>query len=212
MKRVAILCCGPSLGNVDLSRIDCPTIGVNMSYLAMQATYHVFTAAALVYGHRNELYKLTPDVKRRFCPVASTHCEVPRQVAAWSYTSISARRGFPEMPVPYDLMRDGWVTCGGAPTALQTAVGLGFKEVVFCGLDLRIVKQIHFYSEKETARLGNLSSVSQRRIGFAVQLDCLMHLQPWLDKLGVEVFNTGAADIFQKCKFDWAFQGGGSAL
>lgn len=204
-ERVAILCCGPSLGNVDLKRIDCPTIGVNMSYLAMQSFYHVFTAAALVYGHKNQLHTLTPDTKRRFVPVASSHCEVPRQIAAWSYTAISARRSFPDMPVPYDLMQDGWVTCGGAPTALQVAVGLGYKEVIFCGLDLRIINKIHFYPDREFAGLNNLSTVSQRRIGYAVQLDCLMRLQPWVEKLGVQVFNTGAAQVFDNCKFDWAF-------
>jgi len=42
-KRVAILCNGPSLGDHDLNKIDCETIGLNRSWELIRSTHHLMT-------------------------------------------------------------------------------------------------------------------------------------------------------------------------
>ena len=42
-ERIAILCNGPSLDYYDLAALDCPTIGLNASWMVHDATYHCAT-------------------------------------------------------------------------------------------------------------------------------------------------------------------------
>ena len=189
--RCVILCNGPSLSGLALRKIDCTTIGINLSYHARQADIHVFTHGNLIKTEGSKLAEATPEVRYRFSaatdpPSPIPGCFTPKKIQPQNVMSYREEEVVAELPGDYDVYRDGWIFCGGGPCALQIAVHFKFDEIVFCGLDLHTV--------------GGHSN-----LGAKIQIDFFRQFLPQLASRGIVVYNTSmdsAEDVFEKRPFN----------
>lgn len=179
-KTCAIICGGPSLAKEDLSLIDVDKIGINLSFVAVQSEYQVFTAKDLFDSHGETLHRLTPEAIR-FGTYYAKGCFRPD----W--------KGWFELPDDYSIYAEshGWMVYGGAPCALQVAISFGYNEVIFCGLDLYADSTIHFYP-KEFDSMVDVGHVdlNWRNTSYLKQIEFFLRLQSTLNKRGIKVYNT----------------------
>ena len=197
MRRCAIICSGPSLKDHDLSRIDCATLGTNLSYLTHQSDVYVFTHLELMQRYGERLVDETPDALWRFCAeVEIPGCFTPEKIA--KHSVIGGR--IPRLPDDYSIFKHGWIFCGSAPCALQVAVSFKFDEIIFCGLDLHADGGRHSYPPEAFAYPTGVTYA-----GFLMQADFFRQFKPQLDRRGIKVYNVSlgsAEDTFEKRPFD----------
>lgn len=96
-----------------------------------------------------------------------------------------------------DLAHRGWVMCCVVPAAIQVAYYLGFREMVFCGLDLHFNDGLHWY-EGGKSRIAYMNH----------QINWLRLAGPTLKALGVRLINTSmhsAENTCQKMPFKEVF-------
>ncbi len=211
-KRCAILCSGPSLKDHDLSRIDCTTIGTNLSYLTHQADVQVFTHWRLTESLGDQLVRDTPQAMTRFCAITELDgCYTPTVI--WKHNTVTWKAGekIPHLPQDYDIHRDGWIFCGGAPCALQVAISMKYSEIIFIGLDLNVERGLHSYPDevfaytaRETLHTG-YDEGRRTTAGYIIQIDFLQQFKPQLDDRGIKVINTSlrsTEQVFEKRPFD----------
>ena len=189
--RCAILMDGPSLPSVEqLARIRCPVICGNKSFERRAPDIYVMVDPQLSLKIGNNVSMLVPSAK-----LIMTCYALPNTIAPltnyWMHTK-DANFHFAE-----DIAYQGWVLCCVMPCAVQVAVYLGFREIVFCGLDLHFLDGKHFYpGGKSTTRYMN------------VQVEWLAKAKPTLDRLGVKLISTtmkSAERVSEKIPFDKMF-------
>ena len=205
MTRCAIICTGPSASGVDFSKIDCPKIGVNWSFLGTPCYIHVISNNVLIKKHGHELVDLTPDTVHRISAREVEGYFVPTQVLRYcNWTEYRAKPYIPQIPLNYDLMRDGWVFAGGGPCALQVAVAFNYDDIVFVGLDLDTGKNCHFYEPDERLGRSVYSGFSRTQLGKAwvIQASYFRQVSQSLLARGIRIRNTGLSDIFQQAVFE----------
>lgn len=195
-KTCAIICGGPSLAHENLSLIDIPKIGINLSFVAVQSEYQVFTAKDLFDSHGETLHRLTPN-SIRFGTYPAKGCFRPD----W--------KGWFRLPEDYNIYREshGWMVYGGAPCALQVAISFGYTEVIFCGLDLFVTpgRLIHFYP-KEFDSMIDVEHISHswRNQSYLKQIEFFLWMQPTLEKKRIKVYNTSMKSyehLYEKVPF-----------
>jgi len=212
-KRCVILCSGPSVNKLDLTKIDCDVIGTNSSFLAMQADIHVFTAAKLVYGLGAKLAeKHTPDAKQRFCTVELIGCFTPKRLARYHGKEYYKMYLIPRLPSNYNIFEHGWIASGASACALEIAVSYGYKEVIFCGLDLNINLGDHFYPDTALSNTTDINpvmdSTGKNKMAFKYQIEFFRQFEIELIDRGIKVYNTSMQSnetIFEKREFDSLF-------
>ncbi|MCP4201798.1 MAG: hypothetical protein GY769_07690 [bacterium] len=207
-RRCVILCGGPSVGDHDLTRIDCDVIGTNLSYLALVGRFHVFTYGKLMKLRGREIVEKTALSETRFSAVRLEGCFRPAMLAKYCRTEWRREERLPRLPDDYDVFRDGWIIAGGGPCALQVAVSCGYEEVVFVGLDLNVRGGFHFYPEEEmgAARSGqHYVEKKPKKQAFRVQEDFFAQFLPELERRGIKAWNTSlrsSEQTFEKREFD----------
>ncbi len=200
--RCAILCSGPSVTKCDLSLIDVPVIGINLSYHARMSDIHIFTDGHLIKMKRAEIAKATTAVPIRFNAAVRRPmegCFTPKKIQHLNNQTYKLKTVLAVLPDPYNIKRDGWIFAGGAPCALQVAVSMKYSEIIFIGLDLHLTTGHHFYKK-------DISDHARRRAtaGAEVQIDFFQQFKPQLDQRGIKVINTAlgsALNIFEKRSF-----------
>lgn len=131
MKRVAILCNGPSLADHDLRRIDCETIGLNRSWELIPSTYHFMSDRAQIDMYRKARGEVD-QIKGLWIPEdLRVVANVPDSVSAYKIRDASYPR-FSFAPGELGVYLCSTVTW----VALQFAVYWGYTIIYFVGLDL----------------------------------------------------------------------------
>lgn len=203
-KTCAIISGGPSLANEDLSRINVPKIGINLSFVATTSQYHVFTAKDLFDSHGEMLHRLTPNALR-FGTWYAKGVFRPDQKGFYSMSNVpglNLSHVTITLPEDYNIYEigHGWMLAGGSPCALQVAVSFGFNEIIFCGLDLGIGKdsKIHFYPEAfdNMVDIGDVT-LAWREQSYLKQLDFLQKFQPELERRKIKLYNTSLNSLEQ---------------
>jgi len=190
-QRCVILANGPSLPSTyDLARIDCPVIGINRSYQRHQSDIHIVVDKLHVRNYGDQLRDLLPNVlilTRYNAP----GCLTPHRLNydEWEGSLLP------------DIADEGWIALGSGMVALQVAAWLGFKEIIFAGLDLRHPME-HFYNEPQWM-LDHMKTYGAESL--ERQREYLSDVQPELDERGIIVINTvmdAGEDILRKVEFD----------
>lgn len=129
--RVAILCGGLSAATQPLDRITCPILGVNASWhrIEFPRTFaHLLSSWQYADGARRRFEGRWPDLPV-FQKTWGGHAGLwPR--------AIPLRKRDGEV-FRFDLQNGIW-TCAAPIVALQLLIFLGFTELVFIGLDLKV--------------------------------------------------------------------------
>jgi hypothetical protein len=200
----AIICSGTSVEPHKLAKINVPTIGINWSYLAIQSEVHVFTNQTLIKKYKTRIAEITPKSLDRFSNLPVADAFTPKTMLKLVTSTDRPDIEIPGIPDDYDIYKHGWVFAGGAPCALQVAVSLGYKTIVFVGLDLWTGKNMHFYEPDTLLKISEFSGYSRNSLdaAWAVQAKYLNHIKPDLKKRGISVMNTGLSDIFEPIEFD----------
>lgn len=211
LSQCAIICCGTSVRDCDLSRITCPTIGVNWSFWGMKSPIHVLTNGALIQNHGKQITSLLPHAREIISGLSADWAFVPKVIHKHANPRICLGTKVPKLPDDYSVYRDGWVFAGGGPCALQVAVSYGYKRVIFVGLDLYTDKDHHFYSNesKTGTELSECSGYSRQMLdgAWAAQLDYFKQtiaFGEWEGR-GIEVLNVGRYDGFRRVRFEEVF-------
>ena len=205
MSRCAIICTGPSVSKNDLSRITDPKIGVNWSFLGTQSYVHVISNHVLIKKHGHELLDLTPETVFRYSAKEVDGYLVPKHSLRYcNWKEYLARPQIPQIPLGYDVMRDGWVFAGGGPCALQVAVAFNYDDIVFVGLDLDTGKNCHFYEPDERLGLSVYSGFSRTQLekAWVIQASYFRQVTQSLLARGIRIRNTGLSDIFEQAVFE----------
>ena len=129
-KPVAILANGPSLARYDFGRVVMDTIGMNASFLAHWATWHIAV--------ERDQWDQFPGVYRELHRQGTLFAIGAWPVGIHIRPLPQALRG--EVPFSFDLNRgvvEGLHPIGSvAYAALQLAVWMGYERIYFLGLDL----------------------------------------------------------------------------
>ncbi len=120
----AILCNGPTLSDHCLTKIDCVTVGLNMSWVLHDASYHVATDSRQFYKMR----KAGRWPLRLF-----TGTNGPQSVTSSHVTPITILEGD---AWSWDLEKGAYLRGTVTYLALQLAAYMGFKTINMIGLDL----------------------------------------------------------------------------
>jgi len=192
--RCVILANGPSLPSAtDLARIDCPVVGVNRSFLRRTSDVHVVVDKLHVGSYGHLLRDLMPDALR-FTRYAARDCWTPMRL------HYGVMKGLGRALLP-DIADEGWITVGAGMAALQIAAWLGFKEIIFCGLDLRHDGQ-HFYDEPPWM----VDHLAEHHLAVLErQREYLQLVRSELDQQGIKVINTvmdAGEYVLTKIRFD----------
>ncbi len=181
-ERCAILCNGPSLTDHDLARIDCPTIGLNSSWRAYRATYHIMGDAAQFRwyreAHDGDISSLDPlfttDV------IYGSGDPPPPHACVVHAVPLYREQGRAQARWSWDLTECVYPSRTVTMFGLQLAVWMGFRKIAMLGLDLcDRDKHGHFYD-------------SGRRFPAAAlmkQLETLGYAAGVLQDAGVRVVN-----------------------
>ncbi len=129
--RVAILCGGLSAGTQPLERITCPILGVNASWNRIEYPR--------TFAHLLSSWQYADDIRRthehRWPDLPIFQKTWGGHAGLWP-RSIPLRKRDGEV-FRFDLELGIW-TCAAPIVALQLLVYLGFNELVFVGLDLKL--------------------------------------------------------------------------
>ncbi len=191
-QRCAMLMDGPSLPDAEaLKRIDCTVIGTNRSYKRCSPDIYVIVDPRLTREIGSVLPELTPNAVLRMSAYGASGVIVPKTVR---WMGKARENGY---HFSTDIANDGWVLCCVMPCAVQLATYLGFKEIVFCGLDLHFKDGMHFYP-------GGTSHISYME----AQYQWLYLVRETLDEMGVRCINTSmnsAVRCFKLVRFNEVF-------
>lgn len=184
-KRVFILASGPSLAKLDLSRLARRmVIGLNRSCLVYPEThYHVTMDQRLFDLHGEDLHK--------------TRCLITLEDRPWGMPlHLLGAEGF-----SWDLEEGVYSGYTVSYFALQVAVYLGFKEVVYLGLDLKNEgRQTHFFG-------SDFHSLNHDNTEYPRMHRMLEYGASLLRTKGVTIFNCSpVSDLagFEKISYDYA--------
>jgi hypothetical protein len=197
MKTCAIICSGLSLREYDLGKIKVPIIGLNWGFKMVDANIHIWTGATLIKMEGANFAKLTPKAEKRFCSLPINDAFTPKITD--KVNGINDAKHY-EIPLNYDIYKDGWVLAGGASCALQIAVSLGFNDITFLGLDL--VKSVDFHCFSNESKTGiivdELSGHSREQAVKAWELQTKYLKSVWqgLKARGIKVTNLGISRVF----------------
>ena len=193
-QRCVILANGPSLPSAhDLARIDCSVIGINRSFLRRSSDIHIVVDKMHVGSYGHLLRDLMPNTLV-FTRYAARGCLTPLRLHYQLMKNL-------DRPLLPDIVTDGWIIVGAGMAALQIAVWLGFKEIIFCGLDLRRDGE-HFYDEPPWM-VSHLSEFHATVL--EVQRDYLQLVRPELDRRNIKVISTtmdAGEHVLTKVRFD----------
>ncbi|MFQ5715837.1 MAG: hypothetical protein ACE5GQ_01910 [Nitrospinales bacterium] len=184
-KRLFILASGPSLSTLDLSPLKRRMVmGLNRSFLAYpDGRYHC------VMDHR--LFELFPSQLRQ------TRCLFTLENRPWGIPiKLLGAEKF-----SLDLEQGIYSGYTVSYLALQVAHYMGFKEIFFLGLDLKLDRgRTHFFGY-------DFRSSSHEKTEFPRMRKMLAHGAHILKKQGVCVYNCSLdadLDCFPKVSFDYA--------
>lgn len=184
-KRAFVLASGPSLADLDLAPLERRiVIGLNRSFLAFEQThYHC------VMDQR--LFDLYPQELQR-----SRYLFTVRDRPFGISIPLLGSRGF-----SFDLEQGIYSGYTIAHFALQLAVYMGFVEIFFLGLDLRLAgPRTHFFGYDHRSENHEMTEFPKMRA-------CLMEAAELLRPTGVLVYNcspTSTLDCFPKATYEWA--------
>lgn len=199
--RVAILCGGLSAAEQPLDRITCPILGVNASWNRIQFPR--------TFAHLLSSWQYADDVRRRF---EGRWPDLPVFQKTWGghaglwRGSIPLRKRDGEV-FRFDLDQGVW-TCAAPIVALQLLVYLGFTEIVFVGLDLKLPGNgyTHWWDEGKDTPANNewakKMHLIQRR-ALVVCRDALRGERPDVSVLNVSPIS--ACEAFPSTSFDQVF-------
>ena len=187
-------CClianGPSVNTLDLSKINCPTFGLNMAWKLGDWTYYCLADAQQVA----EYQKLRGPISE-LKPLFSTHAGPESALRIRGLLSPVKKFSF---DLTEGMYLNNTITC----SALQVAVWMGFKKIYIVGLDL---SGDHFSSgtkqQKECKCRETHFSNHRETFGYIAGLLTGM-------KSGIEIINLNPKSIcfaFPKMKFEDVF-------
>ncbi len=183
---------GPSLPSSEtLAKINCFVIGANLSFVRIQPDVYVLVDSDLIVKMGRNLRNLVPRAKLRLTSYPCDAAVTPKSTT-WSVSKAS------QWYFSTDIARDGWVLCCVMPCCVQVAAYLGFKEIIFCGLDLKIRDTKHFYPGGRTSNTF-----------LKIQSEWLRLAMPTIDALGIRLINTNrnaAEDVSEKIEFSKVFR------
>ena len=193
--RCVILCPGPSAGRVDLSRVDCAIIGVNRSFELFPGPY-----VGYVCVDWNGMEEWDGPLRRLWdngTAVFLRHDYRDGRTPDYGIPLSAGYQGAGEFET--DIERAIWIA-EAAPTALQVAGYLGFREILFIGLDLQKVAGRRYFDNHRRDSLADYSN--QRAV--------LQQMAPGLASAGYRIVNlsdTTAEGFFEQGRFRDFFPG-----
>lgn len=149
-------CCiignGPSVKTIDLSKINCPTFGLNQAWKLRDWTYYCLADSQQV----QEYQRLRGPIEE-LKPLFSTHAGPECAIRIRGLLS-------PVKKFSFDLTEGMYLNNTIACSAIQIAVWMGFKKMYFVGLDMSgdhfavateqqkrcTCREVHFANHRET--------------------------------------------------------------
>lgn len=175
---------GPSCPRRErLEQVRCKVIGTNRAYKrTRKLDIYVMVDPTLTKEIGKDLPKHVPGTELR---MTSYPCKGSVTPITTLWTDAMPEGHYMET----DLARRGWVMCCVVPAAIQVAYYLGFREIVFCGLDLHFSDGLHWYE-------GGKS----RQVYMNHQINWLRLAGPVLKELGVRLINTSMHSAEKTCE------------
>lgn len=199
-ERVAILANGPSLNDHDLSRIKCKVIGVNRAWEKYECDYLCIVEAIQL----EPLIQARQEINWLFCGgVSEEHLQGLGYAGGAVHIPAknkSSQAGIPMLGWSWDLEK-GVFYRGVSYMALQAAVFMGFREIIFVALDLKPRDGHGWFYEREGEPAPRMQAAQCEAFGYAAGL---------LDKTGVRVYNSNpksACTAFPRVPFNDLFTG-----
>lgn len=175
---------GPSCPKRErLEGVRCKVIGTNRSYRrTKKIDVYVMVDPMLTREIGQELPTHVPGTELR---MTSYPCAGSVTPITTLWTDALLEKKYLET----DLAHKGWVMCCVVPAAVQVAYYLGFREMVFAGLDLHFNDGLHWYP-------GGKS----RQTYMNHQINWLRLAGPVLKGLGVRLINTSLNSAEKTCE------------
>lgn len=227
-KRCFILATGPSLNQIDLSKIkDEYTIGVNGIYKLAESIdldYFIYVSDWYWKHHVEGIKNL--QCKRRFLPAELVEYLDSNTPTSWINVLRSqyyTKLGYPQkVPFDFSLTPEEFFYAGGTVIflALQLAYHLGFKEVIVLGLDhtyreedYKNIKHSGYYYDTHNGDNAHFDpEYNPQGIKVHVDLDAMERgyaiAKEYFERDGRKIFNASPAtklEIFEKVDYDSLF-------
>jgi hypothetical protein len=179
-----IIADGPSCPSREkLEQVRCKVIGTNRAYKrTSRIDMYVMVDPKLTREIGEDLPTHVPGTELRMTAYSCKGSVTPI-TTLWDDGLAQGRYFEP------DLARRGWVMCCVVPAAIQVAYYLGFREMVFAGLDLHFNDGLHWYP-------GGKS----RQVYMNHQINWLRLAGPVLKELGVRLINTSMHSAEETCE------------
>lgn len=196
MKRLAILCNGPSLADHPLHKIDCETMGLNRSWELISSTHHVMLDPDQFGEYKRQTGKEPSTITNLW-----TGEDEPGKYRLRMMDTVEPR-------FSYEPLKHGVFLCGSVTwVALQIARYLDYTTIYMLGLDLK--ERVIRSREGHTTKAKFYGGQAPKR-GWARQRELMGYAAGIFNYHGIKVYNINDSNgsecwAFPFMRFDVAF-------